>query len=255
MPQGRRGSKPRGAASTPNPEYPSVMDSVDETHVADLGAACARGWRPALELPPDLVAPPLAGLDAAQRARLFAAARDQQLRLHRFKRTQGLPRVRRVLGALRGLAPADLLDIGSGRGVFLWPLLDAFPHLSVTSVDLAPRHLRYLAAVRRGGVRRLTSVGADARALPFPDGRFDVVSALEVLEHIPDVEAAAREVVRVARRVVLASVPSHEDDNPEHVHLFTPDSLTRLLTEAGAARVSVDAVRGHLVAVARIQRP
>src|SRR2546426_348797 len=45
------------------------------------------------------------------------------LKIHRFKRTHELPRVRRVLGLLRGLNPESLLDIGSGRGVFLWPLL------------------------------------------------------------------------------------------------------------------------------------
>jgi len=63
------------------------------------------------------------------------------LRLHKFKRTSGLPRVRRVLGVLRGLAPADLLDVGSGRGVFLWPLLDAFPELRVTAIDRNPQRV------------------------------------------------------------------------------------------------------------------
>ena len=43
-------------------------------------------------------------------------ARERKLRLHRFKRTAGLPRVRRVLGALKGFAPETLLDVGSGRG-------------------------------------------------------------------------------------------------------------------------------------------
>ena len=41
----------------------------------------------------------------------------------------------RVLGTLRGIAPTHLLDIGTGRGVFLWPLLDAFPSLMVTAVE------------------------------------------------------------------------------------------------------------------------
>ena len=49
-----------------------------------------------------------------------AAGLEAGLRLHRFKRTAGLPRVRRVIGALRGLAPSRLLDLGTGRGVFLW---------------------------------------------------------------------------------------------------------------------------------------
>ncbi|MBI3965489.1 MAG: hypothetical protein HY329_07620 [Chloroflexi bacterium] len=57
------------------------------------------------------------------------------LRLHRFKRSAELPRVRRVLGILRALAPVDLLDVGSGRGAFLWPLLDTLPALPVLAID------------------------------------------------------------------------------------------------------------------------
>ncbi len=53
------------------------------------------------------------------------------LRLHKFKQNVELPRVRRVLGILRGLQLERLLDIGSGRGAFLWPLLAEFPHLPV----------------------------------------------------------------------------------------------------------------------------
>jgi hypothetical protein len=60
------------------------------------------------------------------------------LRLHKFKSNAELPRVQRVLGILRGLAPDSLLDIGSGRGTFLWPLLAAFPQLPVTSAPEVP---------------------------------------------------------------------------------------------------------------------
>src|SRR5262249_61598016 len=59
-------------------------------------------------------------------AELFRRGLEAGLRLHHFKRTAGLPRVRKVLGILRGLATTEVLDLGSGRGVFLWPLLDTF---------------------------------------------------------------------------------------------------------------------------------
>src|SRR3989442_1325138 len=88
---------------------------------------------------------------------------DAGLRLHKFKVNSELPRVQRVLGILRGLAPASLLDIGSGRGTFLWPLLlAAFPELPVTSVDWSDSRTSDLAAVRRGGIDRLTVVRMDA---------------------------------------------------------------------------------------------
>lgn len=50
----------------------------------------------------------------------------------------------------------------------------------------------------------------------------------------------------------MLSVPSKADDNPEHVHLFTRDSLENLLLAAGAARVSFDGVLNHLSAVVRV---
>jgi 16S rRNA G527 N7-methylase RsmG len=72
------------------------------------------------------------------------------LRLHKFEVNAVLPRVQRLLGILHGLAPENLLDIGSGRGTFLSPLLAAFPELRVTAVDSSERRSSDLAAVRRG---------------------------------------------------------------------------------------------------------
>ncbi|MCA9694863.1 MAG: class I SAM-dependent methyltransferase [Myxococcales bacterium] len=217
------------------PEDP-VAD--DDRYFVELATAFIRGRR---RDAPDVD-------DAA----LIAWGRAAGLRLHKFKRNAELPRVRRVIGALLGLSPSSLVDIGSGRGTFLWPLLDALPYLPVTAVDIDPRRVRDLQAVADGGVARLSAVQADACALPLPDDAADVVTMLEVLEHIPEPERAAESAIRVARRFVIATVPSKEDDNPEHIHLFTGDSLTRLLREAGAASVKVEYVLNHIVALARV---
>jgi SAM-dependent methyltransferase len=174
------------------------------------------------------------------------------LRLHRFKRTADLPRVRRVLGILRGLGPEGVLDVGSGRGVFLWPLLDAFPGLPVLAVDRSAERVADLRAVAAGGVTRLTPVLGDAHRLSLADRSVDVVTFLEVLEHLERPAVALAEALRVARRLVVLSVPSKPDDNPEHIHLFTRASLEGLLRGAGAARVTFDGVPNHLIAVARV---
>lgn len=190
--------------------------------------------------------------DKADFAALVAAAKDNGLELHRFKRTQELPRVRAVIGVLKGLAPNTLLDVGSGRGVFLWPLLDAFPTLRVTCVEIDTARARHLQAVRRGGVDRLEILEGDARITGLAADSFDVVTVLEVLEHQTSPIDLAREAIRLASRFVLVSVPSKPDHNPEHVQLFTKDSLEALMRAAGASSVKIRFVLNHMIAVARV---
>jgi 2-polyprenyl-3-methyl-5-hydroxy-6-metoxy-1,4-benzoquinol methylase len=183
-------------------------------------------------------------------ARGLAAGLD----LHAFKRSAGLPRVERVLGLLRGLAPTELLDVGGGRGVFLWPLVEALPELPLTLIDADRRAVERFAALRRGGLSALRPLRMDATALGLADGSFDVVTALEVLEHIPEVWRAVDEAVRVARRFVIISVPSRPDDNPQHLRLMDEQSLTALCRDAGARDVRCEHVLNHLIAVVKVSR-
>jgi SAM-dependent methyltransferase len=183
---------------------------------------------------------------------LIGLGRDRGLRLHKFKRQAELPRVRKVLGVLQGLAPASLLDIGSGRGAFLWPLLDSFPSLEVIALDRNPARVADIDAVRRGGRQNLRSLLADATSIGLADNCVDVVTALEVLEHLPQPALAASEAVRIARNFIVASVPSKEDDNPEHIQLFSRESFVALWMEAGSRGVNIQYVLNHMIAVVKI---
>ena len=211
----------------------------DERYFTRLAAAFVRGRLSGLA--PDL-----------SDEELIAAGLARGLRLHKFKRNTELPRVRKVLGLLRGLAPATLLDVGSGRGTFLWPLLDAFPDLKVTAVDTDPRRVADIEAVREGGLTNLRARRMDAAALELEENEVEVVTALEVLEHLASPHKAAAEAVRVAGRYVVASVPSKEDDNPEHVRLFDRRGFESLFLDAGARGVKVEYVLNHMIAVAKV---
>lgn len=208
----------------------------DRTHYLELAAAFSRGV-----LGLDRATPALEAVERVERA---------GLRLGKFKRNAELPRVRRALGVLMGFAPTRVLDIGSGRGTFLFPLLDEMPGAEVLALELACQRSRDLGAMARGGVDHLQPLRGDVTAIPVVDRSVEVVTILEVLEHLERPEAAAAEVIRAARRAVIASVPSKPDTNPQHIQLLTAPTLQRLLLDAGARRVTVDAVRGHLIAVA-----
>jgi len=223
------------------------LEDLDARYYVALGAAFVRGRVP--ELTP---AAQSADDGGPHDTAVFRAGLAYGLKLHKFKRNADLPRVRRVLSMLTALYPESLLDVGSGRGAFLWPLLDTFPQLAVTAIDKDERRASDLAALSRGGITRLDALQMDATTLTFEDDTFDGATLLEVLEHMPDPARAAREAVRVARRFVVATVPSKEDDNPEHIHLFDRQSFGRLFEEAGARRVSVEHVLNHIVVLAQI---
>lgn len=175
---------------------------------------------------------------------------ERGLRIHRFKRTMDLPRVQKVLGILQGLYPGELLDLGPGRGAFLWPLLDRFPDLPVQTVDRLDYRVADIQTVQRGGVAQLASLCGEVEQLPFLEQQFDVTTMLEVLEHTPNPQLALQEVARVTRRALVISVPSQADDNPEHLHLFQPAQLQQWLTQLGFSRLNSSGVLNHHIVVA-----
>jgi len=178
--------------------------------------------------------------------------------MNRFKKTPVLPRVAKVIEMLKTLAPVNLLDIGSGRGSGLTQVLLELPELDITAIECDEKLLPNLRAlslglklVRTTGSLQVYNLDATT-TLPFQEGEFDVGTALEVLEHIHDTQKAVNELVRVCREVVF-SVPSEPDDNPEHLHLHTPEDLTRMFTLAGAKSVTFDSVPGHTVGIAHVR--
>ncbi len=105
--------------------------------------------------------------------------------------------------------------------------------------------------------RLAANVFGDAGQLPFPDGTFDLVLAVEVLEHLPDPARALDELARVARpgATAVLSVPSEPlwralnlargkyvgelGNTPGHIQHWTPRSFRRLVSR----RFEVRAVR------------
>ena len=91
--------------------------------------------------------------------------------------------------AIRRARPRRVLEIGCGWGELAEKVAET--GVEVTAIDLSFRMAR-LASER--GVKAFV---ADAQALPFDAGRFDLVVANAVMYHIPDLDLALGEVGRV----------------------------------------------------------
>ena len=92
-------------------------------------------------------------------------------------------------------------DLGFGPGVLTAFIFKQDASWRAAGVDISKdclRHAQRLLEKKAVSERSELSV-ADVRSLPYPDDTFDVVVAVEVLEHIPDPEAGLAEAMRVLK--------------------------------------------------------
>lgn len=191
----------------------------------------------------------LSDLNATQKTELLKIGLEKKLRLHPFKKTMGLARVSKVIGYLRAFQPQNLLDVGSGRGVFLWPMLEAFPGLDTVCIDLLAKNIDRLAAIRAGGLSNLSPRQVDICSVDYPDEYFDLITVLETLEHIPSPDTALKNALRMAGRALILSVPSKEDDNPDHIHLLDRQFFIDLLHGDDRVSMKFDYVLNHMLVI------
>ncbi len=150
----------------------------------------------------------------------------------------------RLESLLPAATPGRILEVGTGEGEVAGRVSARYPGALLAALDL-PDH------------RLSANVFGHAARLPFPDASFDLVLAVEVLEHLPDPRLAIAELARVARpgaRAIL-SVPSEPlwralnlargryvgdlGNTPGHVQHWTPGGFRRLVNQ----RFEVQAVR------------
>lgn len=107
--------------------------------------------------------------------------------------TDGRDPTTEALDAIVAERPLRVLEVGSGTGGFAARIAAALPGVRLTAIDQSPR---FVELTRSRGVE--ARVG-DAQDLPFGDEAFDVVAALWMLYHVPDVGGAIAEARRVLR--------------------------------------------------------
>jgi 2-polyprenyl-3-methyl-5-hydroxy-6-metoxy-1,4-benzoquinol methylase len=141
-----------------------------------------------------------------------------------------------------------VLDVGCGEGVLTERFADRLAPGRVVGVDLADPKLEAEWSRRRRENLEFRAVDA-AGGLPFEAAEYDLVTAIEVLEHLDDPRAALAEMARVSASHLLVSVPREPlwrllnllrgayvrqlGNTPGHVNHFSRRGLERLLEAYG----------------------
>ncbi len=144
-------------------------------------------------------------------------------------------------------APRSVLDVGCGEGVLVHRWAQRLGERRVVGVDLEEESIQGGWAERRAPNLEYRVIhDAD---LPFADGEFDLASAIEVLEHVPDPEHTLGEMARCAERHLLVSVPREPlwrmlnvargaywpalGNTPGHLNHWSGRSFVKLLSRHG----------------------
>lgn len=135
----------------------------------------------------------------------------------------------RIMNLLSRLRCESLLDVGGAEGYKSNMARQLFG-MRVETSDLSSE-----ACKRAEEIYGLKATPVDIHELPFADGQFDVVTCSETLEHVTDPAKATEEILRVAKKALIITVPVEDPDHLEenysknsHVHAFDVDSFDYL---------------------------
>jgi SAM-dependent methyltransferase len=141
----------------------------------------------------------------------------------------------REIGALRLPKDARILDVGTGTGTNL-RMLANIGYRRTLGLDLSDEAIRFCAEKALGEVHR-----GNICALPFAEASFDLVLATDIIEHVDDDGAAAREIARVLTPggYALITVPafqclwSRQDEIGHHFRRYRMRRLKNTIEAAG----------------------
>jgi 2-polyprenyl-3-methyl-5-hydroxy-6-metoxy-1,4-benzoquinol methylase len=123
--------------------------------------------------------------------------------------------LRRLDQAAESVGANSVLDVGCGEGVVTERLARRLVSAHVLGVDADDSRLKQ--EWQRRSADNLSFRTASAYELPFVDGSFELVCAIEVLEHLERPRDALAEMSRVASAALLLSVPNEPSWRISHM--------------------------------------
>jgi len=133
----------------------------------------------------------------------------------------------------------DILDLGCGEGHVIEKIINK--NNRVTGVDISIERIRQ--SRDRLNSNRVNLLNSDAVDLPFKNGKFDLVIASELIEHLPDSRELLANIKRVLKMdgVLILSTPcSYLSESSaeriyewQHVFVYSYNKLLRIVEEAG----------------------
>ncbi|MGK5084979.1 class I SAM-dependent methyltransferase [Bdellovibrionota bacterium FG-1] len=161
-----------------------------------------------------------------------------------------------------------VLDLGCGPGSFLHVLTEEKPQIEAIGADIASRQINYAknffqASQPQARVSfQALDLATEQGRLPFEDASFDVITSIEVVEHIHPHLAA--QMLMEARRVLkpqgrlLITTPNYRSFWPliellleklspvkyhdQHINKFTPNAFVKFLEICGYEVLGLDTI-------------
>lgn len=160
-----------------------------------------------------------------------------------------------TIGLLSKLNSESVLDVGCGDGLLQEHIAERLLKVATTGIDLSEVAVE---KAKEKHIPNATFMAADviAAGIPYPPNTFDVVIALDVLEHLFVPETLLREMKRASKRHLIIGVPNFssfparvqtligkvpENNHPKkgHAYWFNYHILSKMLDDNGLTIITV----------------
>jgi SAM-dependent methyltransferase len=156
-----------------------------------------------------------------------------------------------------------ILDAGCGGGKTIEEMLRLSPDSVIDGIDFSETSVQKARELNRAELgSRVHVVHGDVGSLPYEDGTFDLVTAVETVYFWPDILGSLREIRRVLKKGGCAEI-LNEGSDPSilevwpHIDgfmkVYRPEELKELMELAGFSKVRIERGEDQLVAAIAVK--